>query len=365
MRFYSVRHLLAQLPKVQDDYSQVTGKNRAEDIVKGAVDGSKIVNSLFEQDWIDLLNGNSPIYGAVVGTSLLIAVVLVAFWSVKWYMDISENGLSIQTGGEIIYPLVVILMLSVNNGIMLAKTSFMFREISNGLNEKVLDMTRNGISLRNSILIANIDQTSVQAVVAASAECQKKPEEIVDDKGVKTKPREACIKEKQQTMQQAVDAYGKETKTPKPKKGFSFSRILKFGDEIVNNSVQFIIQVLLSGIEIAFQYVIQISFLLNAYIGPVFLVLSLLPLGAKPIHAWLSGWLALGLLKISYSILVGMTASSIINTPSTNPLVHQLMAAIFSPIIAIAIATGGGMAVFSGVTSSAKTIFNTVRASKR
>jgi hypothetical protein len=365
MLFYSVRHLLAQVPQVPDDYSQVTGRNRAEDVVKGAMDGSKIVNSLFEQDWKDLLDGNSPIYGAVVGTSLLVAVVLVAFWSVKWYVEISENGLSMQTGGEIIYPLVVILMLSVNNGIMLAKTSFMFREISNGLNEKVLDMTRNGISLRNSILIANIDQASAQAVIASSAECQKKPEVGVDENGDKTEPRAACIKEKQQTMQKAVDAYGNQTKTSKPKQGFSFWRILKSGDEIVNNSVQFVIQILLSGIEIAFQYVIQISFLLNAYTGPVFLVLSLLPLGAKPIHAWLSGWLALGLLKISYSILVGMTASSIINTPSTNPLVHQLMAAIFSPIIAVALAAGGGMAVFSGITSSAKTIFNTARAYKR
>lgn len=69
---------------------------------------------------------------------------------------------------------------------------------------------------------------------------------------------------------------------------------------------------------------------------------------------WLSGWLGLTLVLISYSITVGIIASAIVSKPSSNPLLLQLLQAIFSPLLAVAIGTGGGMAVFSAFTSGVK-----------
>jgi hypothetical protein len=98
-------------------------------------------------------------------------------------------------------------------------------------------------------------------------------------------------------------------------------------------------------------YILQLSFLLVVYVAPIFLVLSLLPFGAKPIYGWLSGWLGLTLVLISYSIIVGIVAGSIVNQPSSNHLQMQLLQAIFSPILAVAIGTGGAMSVFKALTS--------------
>ncbi|MHC5826076.1 MAG: hypothetical protein ACYT04_62045 [Nostoc sp.] len=98
----------------------------------------------------------------------------------------------------------------------------------------------------------------------------------------------------------------------------------------------------------------QLSFLLVAYVAPIFLVLSLLPFESKPLYAWLSGWLGLTLILISYSIIVGIVASAIVDKPSSNLLLMQLIQAIFSPLLAVAIGTGGGMSVFTAFTSGIK-----------
>ncbi|MBD2536384.1 hypothetical protein H6G97_46725 [Nostoc flagelliforme FACHB-838] len=126
------------------------------------------------------------------------------------------------------------------------------------------------------------------------------------------------------------------------------------GGELINNLVQGFIYVILSGLSAGFQYIIQLSFLLVAYVAPIFLALSLLPFESKPIYAWLSGWLGLTLVLVSYSIIVGVAASAIVNQPSTNPLLMQLIQAVFSPLLAVAIGTGGGMSVFTAFTSGIK-----------
>lgn len=350
--------VLAQTPTQTPAPSKNTVGIGADKIIKGALDGSRAAYKLFNQDWQDLISNNSEIYKTVVAISLLIAVVLVSFWSIGWYLEIVNNGISTNVINQMVYPVVVILMLSVNNGALLANTSLMFRDISNGLNDKVLDMTRNGISLRNAIQVTNVDQSLMEALNVTTAVCQEQPEEDLDENGDKIFPRDNCIKQKQQEAIAAAEKYRKDNNLPNKNSEWN---ILKGVGEFANSAVQVALRLILSGVAAAFQYVIEISFLMNAYIGPLFLVLSLLPLGAKPIYAWLSGWFALGLLMISYSIIVGISASSIVNTDSSNPLVHQLMAGIFSPILAVAIATGGGLAVFSGVTSSARLIFSAIK----
>jgi hypothetical protein len=352
MLFSFVFFVLAQASGQQT--GQDVGTSDADMIVEGAINGSRMVVSTFNQDWQDFANGNSAVYKAVVSISLLSAVILISFWSVGWYSEMANYGFSTNVVNEMIYPLIVALMLGINNGALLADTSLMFRSISNSLNDKVLDITRNGVTLREAIRTTNMDQAFSLAVKTQLAECEKKPVSAVDNQKNETHPREECIRQKTASAKKAADTY-------RQKNGLSSSQNtwnpLDIAGETVNSIVQGLSYVIFSGLEAAFQYAIQVSFLLNAYIGPIFLVLSLLPVGAKPIYAWISGWLALGLVLISYSIIVGIAASSIVNAPSNNPLFLQLVEAIFSPLLAVAIGTGGGMALFSSFTSATKLAF--------
>ncbi|MBD2415978.1 hypothetical protein H6H01_35765 [Nostoc calcicola FACHB-3891] len=327
-----------------------SGVTISGEIIEAAMNGSDLMVKSFEKDWQDFAAGQSPIYLAIVSISMLVAVVLVSFWSLGWYAQFSEEGFSSGVVNEMIFPLIVILMLS-NNGMMLAGSTLAMRNVTVNLNRSILSITRNGVTLKDAIRITNIDQSFVLATQTALAQCDKLPLSKTDEEQKIITPRQKCIDE---VTNQAKSSAQKIRQKKGLGSGTGSWNPLDIGGELINNVVQGLSFIIFSGLSAGFQYIVQLSFLLTAYVAPIFLVLSLLPVGAKPIYAWLSGWLALTLVLISYSIIVGLAASAIVNAPSTNPLLTQLIQAIFSPLLALAIGAGGGMAVFTAFTSGVR-----------
>ena len=326
------------------------GITNSSEIIEAAANGSDLIVKSFEKDWQDFVNGSSPVYLAIVSISMLIAVVLVSFWSLGWYSQFSEEGFSSGVVNEMIFPILVIIMLS-NNGMMLAGSTLALRNVTVNLNRSILSITRNGVTLKDAIRMTNIDQSFALAAQTALAKCETLETSGIDDKGNPTTPRKDCV-------DLTIKNVKAEAQKIREKKGLGAGTTswnpLDLGGELINNVVQGLLFIIFSGLSAGFQYIVQLSFLLTAYVAPIFLVLSLMPMGAKPIYAWLSGWLALTLVLISYSIIVGISASAIVNASTTNPLLTQLIQAIFSPLLAVAIGTGGGMAVFTTFTSGVK-----------
>lgn len=327
------------------------GTTDASTIVEGAMNGSKLVVDSFNKDWQDLASGNSPVYTAIVKISLLIATISVALLSIGLYEEIANYGLSTKVINELVYPTIVVLMLAINNGALLTSTSLLFRETSNYLNQQILGVTRNGIRLSEAIREVNMDQAFAAAIGEKLKECSNKSL-TTNQQGQNA--RRLCQENVLSDAEKQARDYRDKYQLPGAPNTLN---PLKIGEEIVNSAVQALSWIIFSGLEAAFQFGLQMSFMLNAYVGPIFLVLSLLPLGTKPIYAWLSGWLALALTLISYSIIVGIAATAVVNAPNTNPLFFQLVEAILSPILALAIGIGGGMSLFSGFVSSAKLLF--------
>ncbi len=344
--------------------AQVPGQKPGEDkgtsdatfIIDTAVKSSRAIVSVFDEEWKLLANGNSEIYKTLVIVSLSVATILVAFWSVGWYQKIVNNGFSTEVINEIIYPIIIILMLS-NNGALLANTSLFFRDFSNGINDQVLSITRNGITYREAIKASNNNRAFITNVQSQLAECEVEPDKKVDGDGNVINSRQAC---KDRVLEQAT----KDARTYREKQGLDFTPPnLKFWEipgVIANSAVQATLFLFFAGFEAAFQFIVQIAFLLNAYVAPVFLVMSLFPSGSRPIFTWLSGWLTLGLILISYSIMVGLGSSAVVNNPPTNPLFLPLLQGVFSPFLAVGIGIGGGMSSFSGFAAIAKIVIKKI-----
>ncbi|BAY42176.1 hypothetical protein NIES2111_65720 (plasmid) [Nostoc sp. NIES-2111] len=334
-------------------FLEVTGDTNAEDIVDGAINASRMVVSAFKEDWLNLASGQSEVFKAVVDVSALVGVVFVSFWSVSWYSRLTQEGLSNEIISEMVYPLLVCLMLTINDGQLLANTSLMFRNVAVNLNDKVLSITRNGVTLRDAIRTTNMDQAFALSAQAQMQECEKKPTSGKDKQGNPINPRELCQKEKADQIKEQAQKYRDKYGLPSYSNSWN---PLDIAGQTINSMVQTFSWIIFSGLQAAFQYTVQVAFLMNAYIAPIFLVLSLFPFGAKPIYAWVSGWVALTLVLMSYSIVCGIAASSIVNTSNNNPLFLQLIQAILSPILAVAMGAGGGMAVFSCFSSSGRLI---------
>ena len=118
----------------------------------------------------------------------------------------------------------------------------------------------------------NADQSFVLAAQIALANCEK-----LD----KQKKEGEELSEKQACINNAVDITRKDAQEARKKTGAGFGTVswnpLDLSGELINSAIQGLVYVILSGVSAAFQYIVQLSFLMIAFAAPIFLVLSLLP----------------------------------------------------------------------------------------
>ncbi len=329
----------------------------AAEIGEGTQKAARSVVQSFNGSWQELADGRSPIFIATVRVSLIFATVLIALWGIPWIKTILEEGYSQKTVDKLIYPLLVVFLLSINNGSLLSNTCLLGRSTINYLDNQVLQVTINNIKIEQVIRQANMNQTLRQMLEAKVAECKLLPSSDSSDRN-----REASSDKNQEGLdsqsvciQAAVTQVRQIAQNYQNQQGaFKFDFDLgKIMTSSINSQIQREMQVIFSVLQTGFVFLIEITALLNAYIAPVFLSLSLLPGQSKLIHAWLSGWLGLGLLKVSYTIIIGIAASTVVSSGDTAPLLLPLLQAVLSPILAVIIASGGGVALFTGLGSMA------------
>jgi hypothetical protein len=82
----------------------------------------------------------------------------------------------------------------------------------------------------------------------------------------------------------------------------------------------------------------------------------------KPIFAWLTGFLAIGIAKISFNIIAVLTAAVIVNGPGQNANVDPdlmwfiIFLGILAPILSLLVAAAGGFAVFGAISNTASLV---------
>jgi hypothetical protein len=142
----------------------------------------------------------------------------------------------------------------------------------------------------------------------------------------------------------AVDAYETSGSVGQILPGF-------FGG-FVGTTTRALIHAFLMAFQWGFVNLVQISMLLTALVGPIAVALSLLPFGGKPIFAWMTGFFSLGFIQIMYNIIIGLAAVVILNANTFDTNGYLVLIAILAPALAIALASGGGLAIFNIMLSS-------------
>lgn len=123
------------------------------------------------------------------------------------------------------------------------------------------------------------------------------------------------------------------------------------------------IAAVLRAVIVAVLYVIQnvighaseLSMLLTALVAPIMFGSALFPVGQNNALTWAVAFSSLGVFKISYSITVGLVCLLLERSRSLmslDSLFLPVFVAVASPILAGALALGGGMAVFNAIQSS-------------
>jgi hypothetical protein len=365
--------LLAEEPTILDS----DGGKVAKEISDLFFPGNPITNSTSTSDsvpqalnslWLIAMNGN--MYKIVCSLGLLIAVIAVGFWCVKFYKTLEEGGLR-PAINDLIFPILLVVLLS-NSGDNMRKLTMGTREIMNGVNRSINTVIDSEVSFQSAIsVIANTDiardqinrlVNNCQAVadVTKFGECvqqHKAQANLVYRAATGGWPSGNGSKWQKyvDNWQTSLDSHKTNvfsllTPSDSQKNSINISKIQSY------DGTEEIRRVILS-FRGAFLYIIEVMMLVTGLIGPIFLVLSLFPVGTKPLMAWGTSFLSLGFCKICFSLISGLSAVAMVYSGPDNVdmLVAAIILGLLAPVLAFSIASGSGLSALNTIAYSGQT----------
>lgn len=127
--------------------------------------------------------------------------------------------------------------------------------------------------------------------------------------------------------------------------GAGTGAIAGFLSGFMGSAFQDVARVFLWAFQWGFTNILEIAMLLTGLISP-FAVAGAFMFDGRSLWAWLTGFFAMGLAKVSYNIIVGLAAVVVVNANATDTLGFLVIMSILAPALALALAAGGGMAIF-------------------
>ncbi len=321
-------------------------------IFSNGVTTTQNITDGWDKLWIDLLqnNTNNNIYGVLTKLGIFFAVGTLLFFMAQWLRDVLDNEYSRPLSG-LIWPLVVVLLLAnPGNGTLLSNLTLGIRNFVNTINQQV-------------IITADVNKTYQQALNLSVAE------EVA---GALLRPCESLTGEQQNQCltkaKEKVDllwqdyrnAYGSQPwidrlETKVNNLVINSANVSEFEfNSLLGSTVQTSIKNILISFQSAFTNLIEVTMLLIAILGPLAIGGSLLPVAAKPIFAWLIGLFTLGITKISFNIIVILTASVIINNLDSDPdlMWFMIFLGILAPILSLVLGAVSGFAIFQAINNT-------------
>lgn len=323
----------------------------------GAATATSIAES-WDQQWVNLLQTDTTnnLYGALTSLGTFFAVGTLLFFMLQWLKDVINSEFS-RPISALIWPFVVVILLTNSgNGTVLSNLTLGVRNYLNGVNQQV-------------VTTADANQTYQQALNMSVAE------DIVGSllrpcQSLTGEQQNLCFaeaKEKADTLlQEYENLYGTDKtwiyRLQEKVNNIADNRVSiseNSFDSLLGSTVQTSIKNFLISLQYAFQNLIEATMLLIAALGPIAVGASLLPVAGKPIFAWLTGFLSVGISKISFNIIAILTAAVIVNGPGQNPNADPdlmwfiIFLGILAPIVSLFVAAAGGFAVFSAISNTA------------
>jgi hypothetical protein len=341
--------------------AQVTG---GKAIIEDSIQQVGDVQKAWDKRWIDIFDGTNGLYQGINKFAAVIVVGAFLFFAVAWIKDAIDRGI-FPALPNVLWVLVVFVLLF-NNGAMLGSLTLGIRNIINDQTRTVLEVQIGEVSMLEALNDVIVSQQAKTLIQQQYAECEakegqaqidcfieagKRAEQVIDQeykaKGWFTAGVER-LRERVRAISQRV--------TQEAQKGNVLDK-LGFVTNLVRENLlatagQATAQQILKGLQWAFANLIELAMLLTGLMGPLAVAGSILPLGSRPIWAWLIGFFSLGLAKFSYNVIVGLAATVVVaaQAQSSSEVGFLLLISVLSPILALAIASGGGMAVFRGAS---------------
>ncbi len=352
--------LLMTLPFLLPQALQPLFLNLGRFALRNSDEVSQQISASWDAVWESCLNGG--VYRAIANIGSLLALISIAFFVVdfakKWLQGGNDWVIS-----ELIFPLIVIVLLA-NGGQNLAQATLGIRNIINYYNNEVLQFISSSVDLQSNLQSLS-EYSEAQTIIAGlRGQCDG----IVDQQKLGE-----CLELTRQSSEEILALYRQRHGDTAPEWVRALEQRVQQASANPNgipmganplvtglalSLISSLVEGFLLAVQAAFQLLVEVSFLLTALIGPIPVGLTILPFGAKPMFAWLSGFGALGLCKLSLNLMIGIVASVTLQSGpnAIDPIISGVLLGILCPILAFAIASGGGFAIFQAISSTAVSV---------
>lgn len=331
-------------------------------IIPEGTNTARSIAASWDQRWLDLLQNNTEnnlytLYAALTTLGTFFAVGTLLFFMIQWLRDLIDSEYS-RPIAALIWPfIVVVLLANLGNGTVLSNLTLGVRNYLNYINQEVV-RADNSYSYQQALSMSVAEEVAgsflrpCQSLIGQQQiDClTKAKEEIVTLLGEyrNSYGPHTWIDRLETKVNQIADPNGNDSEVTE----FAFNSLL-------GSTVQTSIKNILISLQSAFQNLIEVLMLLIAALGPLAVGGSLLPVAGKPIYAWLTGLISMGIAKISFNIIAVLTSAMIVYGPANIPdteldlMWFLILLGILGPIFSLVIAIAGGFAVFNAISNTA------------
>jgi hypothetical protein len=341
--------------------AQVTG---GRTILEDNISQIQKVQSAWDTRWLDIFSGSNGLYDGINKFAAIIVVGAFIAFAVTWVKEAIERGI-FPALPHVLWVILVFVLLY-DNGRMLGSLTLGLRNLINDQTRIVLEVQIGQASMLDALNDVIVSQQAKTVIQQQYAACEAKIGQAQIDCFQEAGNRAKAIIDRQyrakgwftagvQRLWAHIDVIGQrlqqEAKDHPSKDAATLTGDL-LTESLMATAGQAIAQQLLKSFQWAFTNMLELAMLLTGLIGPLAVAGSILPLGSRPIWAWLIGFSSLGLAKFSYNVIVGLAATVVVaaDAQSSADIGFLLLISILAPILALAIAGGGGMAVFRGMS---------------
>lgn len=302
--------------------------------------------------WIALVS-----LGLVLGT---LSVIYLAITEGKTVLEKSNWQDLVKL---LVWPMIILIFLG-NNGSLLAQSIQAIRAIGLQQINNIQQIQISGMTLNNALETITISNAAKEQIESLANECNgKQGTDLTECLNTNASKAQEIVNQAQAQSQVELIALQALVGTlftgaAMIQPGLTSFYLGTQASKIFRSSAMVIIRFILACVQWAFVNILEASLLLSACFAPIAMGLSLLPLQGRPIIAWLISFISLIGIQLGYNIVVGLAAVVIVHSHGelATDVAFLFFLAIFAPVLAIAIANGGGKAIYQGVSSGVKNL---------
>ena len=318
----------------------------------------------FQTVWNGVIfNTNSSFWKAVIAGGLdfaLLGMILYAWEGFK----VEENKRQPYTINGIVMVIILSILLG-GNGLLTSNILRITHSFDQNLtrtlaNTQILDLTI-ADSLKN-ISLSNNARDEVDRLLA---ECN----ELTGDEALQ------CMEQQVPEIQKIADAAEANdpiTNSPAAKYAKSIlSYLQELGTNVVNGDglkvaagltntlftgnpiMMAVIKVVFGGIQLAFNFALEVAGILHALLLPLVIAVVFTPIGSKYVETWIKGYVQLVLIKFLYIAVIGLAAEAIVRSEAqyATGVGFLIFSSVMGPALAFYMAKGGGADIAKFVSS--------------